>query len=325
VSHEDELRAELARMRGEMLALLAVNQTLRASRDLTTLYRVVLAQLANLIRFDSCFIAIYLPETGRIRFDYGIDEGVVDDEVVERSLDETSLSARIIRERRTIQIDDLDRERHQLIMTPFGNTQKRSRSWLGAPMISGDEVQGVLAIQSYQPAAFSGADADLLLLLASQIAVAVENARLFRRLRRTIVMLSTPLIPVAEGVLVLPLIGTIDAERANRILEQVLDAIVARQADTLLIDVTGVAAVDEFVVNHLLKIVRAAALLGAQSSIVGVSAAMARTAATLGLELHALRTYRDLQSALAEILIRNHGLHLARSLAIGAGPPYSNG
>jgi rsbT co-antagonist protein RsbR len=82
----------------------------------------------------------------------------------------------------------------------------------------------------------------------------------------------------------------------------VLDAIVARQAETLLIDVTGVAKVDAFVVDQLLKITRATALLGARSSIVGISAALAQTFVTLGFDLRGLRTFSDLQSALAEIL-----------------------
>ena len=72
--------------------------------------------------------------------------------------------------------------------------------------------------------------------------MAVENARLFQQLRSTIVELSAPLLPVAEGVLVLPLVGRMDAERAERVLEQVLDAVIARQADQLVIDVTGLAA-----------------------------------------------------------------------------------
>ncbi|HJZ46841.1 MAG TPA: GAF domain-containing protein [Roseiflexaceae bacterium] len=304
MSHDDELNAELARMRGEMLALLAVNQTMRASRDLTSLYRAVAAQLEGVVRCDSLFIALYLPETESVRFVYSVDEGVIDDEENEIPFDRAPLSARIISARQPIRIDDLDQDqmRQQISFLTFGNKTKRSRSWLGAPMISGDAVQGVLSVQSYQPAAFKPADADLLLLLASQVGVAVENARLFQELRRTIAELSAPLLPVAEGVMVLPLIGQIDAERAERILEQVLAAVVARQADRLLIDVTGLATVDAQVVAQLLKIVRAAALLGARSSIVGISAALAKTAVSLDLGMHELTTYRDLRSALAGIL-----------------------
>lgn len=305
MSHDAQLHIELARMRSEMLALLAVNQTMRASRDLASLYRAVAAQLDGIVRCDSLFIGLYLPETDSVRFVYTVDEGVIDDNAdADLPLDETPLSAQIIRGRRVVQIDDLERERQQLAggLIAFGQTERRSRSWLGAPMIAGDQIQGVLSVQSYQPAAFKSADADLLLLLASQVGVAVENARLFQQLRSTIADLSAPLLPVAEGVLVLPLVGRIDAERAERVLEQVLNAVIARQADQLVIDVTGLAAVDAQVITQLLKIVRAAALLGARSSIVGISSTLARTAATLGLDMHDITTYRDLRSALAEIL-----------------------
>ena len=88
MSHEDDLRAELARARAELLAVLAINQALRATRDVTALYQVLAAQLGSLIRFDSLFIALYLPETDHIRFEYSIDEGVIDDELIERALDD---------------------------------------------------------------------------------------------------------------------------------------------------------------------------------------------------------------------------------------------
>src|SRR5438128_10898339 len=106
MSDEEELQAELARMRSEMLALLAVNQTMRASRDLALLYRAVAAQLDGVMRCDSLFIALYLPEIDSVRFVYSVDEGVTDDRADdERQLDQAPLSARIIRDRRVVQID----------------------------------------------------------------------------------------------------------------------------------------------------------------------------------------------------------------------------
>jgi anti-anti-sigma regulatory factor len=169
-------------------------------------------------------------------------------------------------------------------------------------MITGDAIQGVLSVQSYQSSAFTQSDAELLLLLASQVGVAVENARLFQQLRNTVAELAAPLLPVAEGVLVLPLVGRFDTERAERVLEQVLEAVIARQADQLVIDVTGLAGVDAQVIAQLMKIVRAAGLLGARSSLVGISSTLALAAATLDLGMHTITTYRDLRSALAEIL-----------------------
>lgn len=301
--NDDQLYAELTRLRAEQAALLAVNEALRASRDISALFAVVSAKLRDVIQFDSLFIAIYDRERDLIRFDYTYDEGVArlnGGDV--RPVDQAPLSAPIIRRREVVSIEDLDTSRPSAGVSSFGNAAKRSRAWLGVPMLSGDAIQGVLSVQSYRPAAFSQADTDLLLLLASQIGVAVENARLVEQLHQRIAELSTPLMPVADGVLVLPLVGRIDDQRAARLLEQVLTAVVERQADQLLIDVTGVGLVDGAVVAQLLKIVRAAGLLGARSSVVGVSAAMAQTAVALGLEVSALHTYRDLQSALREIL-----------------------
>jgi anti-anti-sigma regulatory factor len=304
MNHADGLRAELVRARAELLAVLAVSQTLRASRDMLSLYRVVAIQIGSIIGFDSLFIALYLPETNSMRFEYSQDEGVVDDVSFERPLDDSPLIARIIRTRLPLGIDDLDADpvRASGKLIPFGNVEKRSRAWLGVPMISGDEPQGVLAIQSYQPAAFSSADAELLLLVSAQVSVAIENARLFRRLKRTLAELSTPILPVAEGVLVLPLIGTIDAERALRTAEQALDALVEHQAELLLIDVTGVTRIDGFVIDQLCKLVRAAELLGARSSIVGIDPDVAQAFVGLGLNVHHVRTFGDLQSALRELV-----------------------
>lgn len=299
----DQLHAELARLRAEQAALLAVNETMRASRDRAALYSVVADKLSAVFPFDSLFIALYDPESDTIRFDYTCDEGAARfDGGDVQPVDQAPLSAPIIRRREISYIEDLDLSRPSAGVSSFGNTARRSRAWLGVPMLSGDTIQGVLSVQSYQPAAFSQADADLLLLLASQIGVAIENARLVEQLRQRIAELSAPLMPVADSVLVLPLVGRIDDERAERLLEQVLAAVVDRQADELLIDVTGVGLVDGAVVAQLLKIVRAAGLLGAHSSVVGVSAAMAQTAVTLGLDLGGLTTYRDLQSALRAIL-----------------------
>lgn len=304
MADETELRTELVRLRTEMIALLAINQTLRMSRDHSELYRVVAAQVMNVVPCDSLFIAAYLPETDSLRYVYSVDEGIIDDEITERPLDEAPLSAKIVRSSAITRIDDLDDDprRKQGGFLAFGNVQKRSRSWLGVPMLSGETVQGVLSVQSYEPGVFTNAHADILLLLASQVSVALENARLVEQFRRTIAELSTPLMPVAEGVLVLPLIGTLDAERADRLVEQVLDGVVQQQADWLLIDVTGLATVDEFAIGQIVKVVRAAALLGARSAIAGMSAAMATGVVALGLDLGQLEIYRDLRGALAALM-----------------------
>jgi anti-anti-sigma regulatory factor len=303
VSRDETHQDELARLRGQIEAMSAVNEALRASRDLGAVYRVVSTQLTHAIRFDSLLIGIYSSQRDLIRFEYRWDAGVIDDQPSDVELPEAPLSARVVRERRIVRIDDLDADPIAPLLSTFGQTDKRSRSWMGAPLLSGDEVQGLVAIMSYEPNAFNDADADMLLLLASQLAVAAKNVQLFDQLRRTILQLSAPLMPVADRILVLPLIGQIDAERAARIVEQTLDAVVRRQAETVLIDITGVSTVDTFVVDQLMKIARAGQLLGTECCLVGTSASVAQVAVRLDLGLDRLRTFRDLQSAL-EILVR---------------------
>ena len=120
----------------------------------------------------------------------------------------------------------------------------------------------------------------------------------------TISELSTPIIPVHEGVLILPLIGAISSRRASEITERVLEAIAANQAEIVIIDITGVPVIDTRTANHLLMTTRAANLLGSEIVLVGVGAEIAQTIVHLGVELHGLVTLANLQSGLAYALKR---------------------
>jgi anti-anti-sigma factor len=296
------VQATLAHLQNQLQAVQAINDILRTSPTLTAVYPVVAEKLARAIRFDSLWIGVYEAENDVIRFEYGVDEGVIDDHVSRRALSDSPLSARIIRARQLVLIDDLLADPIQQQLRRFGQTERPSRAWMGAPLISGGEVQGLLAVMSYQPAVFGQADTEILTLVASQMALAVANIRLVERLRQTIVRISAPLIPVAEGVLVLPLIGQIDSERANQIVEQTLGAVVARQTEHVLIDITGVDTVDMFTISQLLKIVSTTALLGAHCYLVGMRPEVAQMTTSLGIDLGSLRSYRDMQSALADLL-----------------------
>ncbi len=116
--------------------------------------------------------------------------------------------------------------------------------------------------------------------------------------------LSSPVIQVWEEVLVLPLVGHIDANRATQLMEDLLQGIVDHQAEIVIIDVTGVPMVDTHVVNHLMRTIKAAGLLGAQSVLVGVRAEMAQTIVQLGLNLAGLRTRANLQDGIKFALER---------------------
>jgi rsbT co-antagonist protein RsbR len=123
-------------------------------------------------------------------------------------------------------------------------------------------------------------------------------------LRSTIRELSTPIIPVYEGILVLPLVGAIDSRRATEITERLLEEIATQQAEIVIIDITGVSLIDTSTANHLLMTTRAASLLGSQVVLVGMGAEIAQTIVQLGVELHGLITLADLQAGIAYALKR---------------------
>lgn len=114
--------------------------------------------------------------------------------------------------------------------------------------------------------------------------------------------LSTPLVPIAEGVLAMPLIGTIDSVRAKEIMETLLDGISRQGASTAILDITGVKVVDTQVANALIEAARAARLLGAEVLLTGISPAVAQTLVALELDLRDLTTLATLQSGIAHAL-----------------------
>jgi rsbT co-antagonist protein RsbR len=124
------------------------------------------------------------------------------------------------------------------------------------------------------------------------------------QLREAIQELSTPIIPLYTGVLAVPLVGRVDSQRAQALTEAMLEAIAREQAEIVLLDITGVAVVDTNVANHLIQTARAAALLGSQVVLVGISAEVAQTLVQLGLDLGQLVTLSNLQSGLEYALSR---------------------
>jgi rsbT co-antagonist protein RsbR len=114
--------------------------------------------------------------------------------------------------------------------------------------------------------------------------------------------LSTPIMEVWEDVLVLPIVGIIDTRRSIDIMEKLLDTIVAKQARCVIIDVTGVEVVDTKTADYLVKIVRAAALLGSRCVLTGLSPAVAQTLAEIGTDLQGVLTLRSLKEGLEDCL-----------------------
>jgi rsbT co-antagonist protein RsbR len=141
---------------------------------------------------------------------------------------------------------------------------------------------------------------------ANRIAVTVgvsfvdERERVIREQQAAMRELSTPVLQVRDQLLILPIIGVLDAQRARQLTEQLLDAIQANRAKVVVIDITGVAAIDLPVANHLVQTVGAARLMGASAIITGLSSGIAQTLVDLGVDLSTMKTVGDLQGGLEE-------------------------
>jgi rsbT co-antagonist protein RsbR len=108
------------------------------------------------------------------------------------------------------------------------------------------------------------------------------------RQQSEIAELSTPVVKLWQGILALPLIGTLDSARTQVVMENLLDSIVRYEADIAIIDITGVPTVDTLVAQHLLKTVAAARLMGADCIISGIRPQIAQTMVHLGVELNVI-------------------------------------
>src|SRR6266568_8145644 len=141
---------------------------------------------------------------------------------------------------------------------------------------------------------------------ANRIAITVavgfvqERERIIREQGEAIRELSTPVLQVRERLLILPIIGVIDPQRARQLTEQLLRGIRTNRAKVVVIDITGVAAMDVTVANHLVQTVEASRLLGATVIVTGLSPEIAQTLVTIGVDLGKMNTVGDLQGGIEQ-------------------------
>ena len=148
-------------------------------------------------------------------------------------------------------------------------------------------------LDAYEPAANR---------IANTVAVSFvqERERTIRQQQEAIRELSTPVLQVRERLLILPIIGVIDPQRARQLTEQLLRGIRTNRAKVVVIDITGVAAMDSSVANHLVQTVEASRLLGATVIVTGLSPEIAQTLVTIGVDLTKMNTTGDLQGGIEE-------------------------
>jgi rsbT co-antagonist protein RsbR len=148
-------------------------------------------------------------------------------------------------------------------------------------------------LDAYEPAANR---------IANTVAVGFvqERERIIRQQQEAIRELSTPVLPVRERLLILPIIGIIDPQRARQLTEQVLRGIRVNRAKVVVMDLTGVPSVDAAVANHLVQTVEASRLVGADVIVTGLSPELAQTLVTIGVDLGKMFTVGDLQGGIEE-------------------------
>jgi PAS domain S-box-containing protein len=180
-------------------------------------------------------------------------------------------------------------------------------AFAGYPLLVEDRLVGVLAMFTRRPLPEDTLEA--LSSVANVIAQGIERRRaedalaeLLREREQTIEEVSTPVVPVLDGVLVVPLIGSLDTERTSRATRAVLSEVTRQGARICILDITGARLVDSHAVTNLTNLVQALKLVGAEAYVTGVGAQVAQTLVGLGLDMRGLRTYRTLAQALAALL-----------------------
>ncbi|MGK3997549.1 substrate-binding domain-containing protein [Sorangium sp. So ce1024] len=228
-------------------------------------------------------------------------------------LDRGSLVGRALGAGRSVVLDASAAE--ALGMSDAVEARRRgARTLVGVPLLTRGAALGVLVLESERPSACSPAELAQLERIADTTAVALENVRLLERMSRhqaslvdTIIELSSPVVPIAPEILVMPIVGAMDTQRAGRFMESMLKEITTRGARVVLVDVTGMEAVDAVAAHHLLQASRAAGLLGAEVVLVGVSPLAARLMVEQGLDLERVTIRSTLELGFAYALSRTGG------------------
>ena len=138
--------------------------------------------------------------------------------------------------------------------------------------------------------------------LEKQLVSVREKNELLERMQTVIQELSTPVLELWDDVLALPVIGIVDTKRSAEMMERLLEVVVLRQAQFVIIDITGVEVVDTATADRFIKLVTAVEYLGARCILTGVRSAVAQTLASLGVDLGTLTTLRTLKHGLIECL-----------------------
>jgi len=201
-------------------------------------------------------------------------------------------------------LDEVVGKHHRIFCDPgYAETPEYAQFWqkLGRGEYEADEFKRVskngaeIWLQaSYNPIFDLSGKPIKIVKFAADITIEVQKRSL------ALLEMSTPVTKIWDGVLFAPIVGIVDSKRSVDIMNKALSSIADTRASTLLLDIGGVAIVDTAVANHLIKIAKAAVLMGCDTIISGISPAIAQTIAELGIDMGAIQTTSTIESALRD-------------------------
>jgi GAF domain-containing protein len=301
----------------QLSALQQVGLKLAATADVTETLDAVVDSAMELFHPNDILIFLYDAQSDTFTLGTGLNEAG------ERGLfapmpRKDGLSATVARAGQLMVVEDASQ--HPL----YAQSQQQVRglhSLISTPLLRAGEVLGVLNVSYYDPHHFTTDEIRLIQALADQAAVAVGNARLFQQMNavmqelqettdtqsellKLVQDLSTPVVPLLRGVLLMPLVGSVDSARGAQILERLLQMVEQQNAQVVLVDITGVPVVDTGVAQILLQSVQAVRFLGGEAVLVGIRPEVAQTLVSLGVNLAGITTRADLQSGVVYAMRR---------------------
>jgi len=187
-------------------------------------------------------------------------------------------------------------------------------SFLGVPLKLSGRTTGMIALAN-KPGGFADEDQKAVEALSMAITQALHSKRTeqkFALQAQEILEVSTPVLQIWEGIVVAPLIGTMDSERTRQFMERFLETIVKTNSSVALVDITGVPMVDTQTAQHVIDAISAARLLGAEVILTGVRPEIAQTLVHLGIDLSEVTTRSSLSAGIS-VALQRLGLAVTRN------------
>jgi rsbT co-antagonist protein RsbR len=307
------MAAETGQVPLQLLSVLThVATRLGTVRTLTEMAEAVTEVVEQVITVEYTGFYLVDPDDGKLRFVAARGFSPQERDEAERTAAERH-PGWVVRSGRVLHVPDVEADLEQRTQDSAGrNFKVRSRLYL--PVFSVDACVGAYGLASIRPQAFTETHMALLGYAASLTGATYgrlanerklsQQLQILNQKQHELLLLSSPVIELAEQTLALPIIGTVDRERASHMAEQLLQRVVSQRAKQVILDFTGTGELPEGAVREILRIVSAVELLGCRCALSGVSPRLAKSVASSSLAQPEVRSYSSLKQALAMLAAR---------------------